>query len=177
MSMHADARHLISKLDMVPIPLEGGWYRQTWRSQTVLPARSLPGYQADKPAGTAILALFCDGPDGFSALHRLPTTEVWHFCGGDPFVLLLLHPDQSSEEIVLGPDLAGADEVQVAVAPGTWMGGAVAPGGRFSLLGCTMAPGFTDDDFQAGERAELMAAYPERAERIRTLTRSRSRRR
>jgi predicted cupin superfamily sugar epimerase len=170
--VHPEAGRLISRLGMVPIPVEGGWYRQTWRSPTVLPAGSVPGYGVAKPAGSAILALFCDAPAGFSAMHRLPTTEVWHFCGGDPFVLLLLRPDGSSEEVVLGPDIAEGNEVQVAVAPGTWMGGEVVAGGRFALVGCTMAPGFTSEDFEAGERAGLVAAYPGRAEQITRLTRS-----
>lgn len=169
--MHPEAALLIERLGMVPIPVEGGWYRQTWRSPTVLPAGSVPGYEVAKPAGSAILALFCDAPDGSSTLHRLPTTEVWHFCGGDPFVLLLLHPDGSSEEFVLGPDVAGGHQVQVAVSPGTWMGGEVIAGGRFALVGCTMAPGFTSDDFEAGERAELVLAYPAQAEQITRLTR------
>jgi uncharacterized protein len=162
--VHPDARALISRLGMAPIPGEGGWYCETWRS-------TLPGYGADKPAGTAILALFCEGPDGFSALHRLPTTELWHFCAGDPFVLLLLGADGSDEELVLGPDLDTGQQVQVPVPPATWMGGRVVTGGRYSLVGCTMAPGFTADDFELGDRDDLVAAYPGRVDEISRLTR------
>jgi uncharacterized protein len=159
---HPDAKTLITRLGMAPIPGEGGWFRETWRS---------PGPPADKPVGTAILALFCDGPEGFSALHRLATTEIWHFCGGDPFVLLLLHADGSSEQVVLGPDVTGGDQVQVPVPAGTWMGGHLAAGGRFALIGCTMAPGFTEDDFETGRLGDLTAAYPDRADQIARLIR------
>jgi predicted cupin superfamily sugar epimerase len=169
--VHPDAKALIERLGMIPIPVEGGWYRQTWRSPEILPGGSVVGLAADAPVGTAILALFCDDPWGFSALHRLAATEVWHFCGGDPFHLLLLHGDGRSEDVVLGPDLATGHEVQQVVASGTWMGGAVAPGGRLSLLGCTMAPGFTDEGLECGERAALIAAFPDRAADITRLTR------
>jgi predicted cupin superfamily sugar epimerase len=169
--MHPDAQELIDRLEMLPLPREGGWFRQSWRSTAVLPAGTVPGYASDKPAGTAILALFCDDPAGFSALHRLPTTEVWHFCGGDAFELLLLRPDGSSEPRLLGPDPIGGHEVQVVVPPETWIGGRVIPGGRFALLGCTMAPGFTPEDLVAGGRSELTAAYPDRADQIAYLTR------
>jgi hypothetical protein len=160
--MHPDAQALIARFAMTPLPVEGGWFRQTWRSTATM---------AGKPAGTAILALFCDGPDGFSAMHRLPTTEIWHFCGGDPFLLLLLHADGTSQQVVLGPDLSRGHEVQVPVPPGTWMGGQVTTGGRYALVGCTMAPGFTSNDLEPGMADELIAAYPDRSEEIAGLTR------
>jgi uncharacterized protein len=162
--VHPDAEAVISRLGMVPLPHEGGWFCETWRS-------TMPGNPAGKPAGTAILALFCEGPAGFSALHRLPTTEIWHFCAGDPFALLLLSAEGRSEEIVLGPDLAAGQRVQVPVPPLTWMGGHVVAGGPYSLIGCTMAPGFTADDFELGQRDDLVAAYPDRAVEISRLSR------
>jgi predicted cupin superfamily sugar epimerase len=174
--MDPDAQALIARFHMVPIPREGGWFCETWRSPITLPAGSLPGYQVDKPAGTAILALFCaDRADGFSALHRLATTEVWHFCGGDPFRLLLVPAAGEVADVVLGPNMTAGDEVQIAVPPGTWMGGQVAPQGRFSLLGCTMAPGFTPEDYEAGrleDQAALTAAYPDREAEIARLIRA-----
>jgi uncharacterized protein len=169
--MHPDARTLITRLHLTPIPLEGGWYCETWRSPLVLPSGSLPGQHVDKPAGTAILALFADGPDGFSALHRLPTPEVWQFCAGDPFMLLLLRADGTSDELTLGPDVLSSHRAQVVVPAGTWMGGELIPGGRFVLFGCTMAPGFTDDDLEIGARDDLIAAYPQHADQITRLTR------
>lgn len=156
--MHAEAAALVRRLGLEPLPVEGGWFRQTWRSPLLL--------EGERPAGTAIIALYTDDPEGFSAMHRLATPEVWHFYGGDSFLLLLLHPDGSSEEVPLGPDL-----VQAVVPAGTWMGGHVVPGGRYSLTGATMAPGFAVEEFEAGDRATLTAAYPSRAAAIERLTR------
>jgi predicted cupin superfamily sugar epimerase len=156
--MDPEAAQLVARLGLEPLPVEGGWFRQTWRSATV--------DAAGRPAGTAIIALYTTDDEGFSALHRLATPEVWHFYGGDPFGLLLLHPDGSSEDVLLG-----TETVQAIVPAGTWMGGRVADGGRFSLTGATMAPGFTAAEFEAGDREALVAAYPSRAFEIARLTR------
>jgi predicted cupin superfamily sugar epimerase len=144
---------LIGRLGLEPIPVEGGWYRVTWRSA----------------AAGAIVALFTDDPVGFSALHRLTVTELWFAHGGEPFELLLLLPDGSSEVVVLGADVPGGQRPFVAVAPGTWMGGR--PVGGWSLLSTVTLPAYTDDAFTAGSRAELIAAYPSRADEILRLTR------
>ncbi|MFI5041350.1 MAG: cupin domain-containing protein [Acidimicrobiales bacterium] len=144
---------LIARLGLEPIPVEGGWFRVTWRS-------------AD--AG-AIVALFTDDDDGFSALHRLTVTELWFAHAGDPFELLLLHPDGSSETLVLGADVLGGQQLHAAVAPGVWMGGR--PLGRWSLLSTVTVPAYTDEAFAPGSRSELAAAYPSRIREIARLTR------
>jgi len=162
--MDAEARALVELLGMEPIPVEGGWFRLTWRSDVQL---------ADgRPAAGAIMALFADTPDGFSALHRLSVTEVWHFYRGAPFQLLLLRPDGRSDIVVLGPAVEHGQLLQLAVPPGVWMGGRVTDDGPFSLVGTTTAPAFTEDAFELGSRAELVAAYPDRADEIRRLTRA-----
>ena len=141
------------RLGLEPIPVEGGWFRVTWRAES---------------AG-AILALFTDEADGFSALHRLRVTELWFFHAGDPFNLLLLHPDGSSAEVVLGAGTGRGQVPQIAVEAGTWMGGA--PRGRWTLLSTVTVPAFTDAAFTAGSRAGLAAAYPDRRADIERLTR------
>ena len=156
--MDPEVAALIAELGLEPLPEEGGWFRQTWQAEQIVDGR---------PGGTAIVALWADGADGFSAMHRLASTEVWHFYRGDPFALLLLHPDGRAEEVALGP--GGA--VQVVVPAGVWMGGRVADGGRYALTGATMAPGFTPEDFELGSAEQLCAAYPSVAGRIRRLTR------
>ncbi|MEZ5264039.1 MAG: cupin domain-containing protein [Acidimicrobiales bacterium] len=94
--------------------------------------------------------------------------ELWHRYLGDPAVLVLLHPDGSWEQVVLGPDLAAGQQVQVVVPAGTWMGCFVPPGGPsgYVLLGCSMAPGFTIEDYEGGERQALLARYPAAAELV-----------
>ncbi|GAA3490876.1 cupin domain-containing protein [Streptomyces cremeus] len=135
-------------------------FRQTWAGKPD---------GAGRPAGTAITVLLTSAPGDFSALHRLPTDEVWHFYQGDPLELLLLAPDGTGHRLRLG----GAEgAVQHVVEAGTWMGARVAPGGVWSLFGTTMAPGFLPTDYEGGDAGELSASYPEHAELVRQLCRA-----
>ncbi|MET7360546.1 cupin domain-containing protein [Streptomyces sp. NPDC005562] len=144
-----------------PLSVEGGLYRRTWTGP--------PGV-GGRPAGSAIIVLLTTIPGDFSALHRLPIDEVWHFYEGDALELLLLAPDGTDRTAVLG---AGG-QVQLVVPAGTWMGARVGSGGRYgwTLFGTTMAPGFVPEDYEGGDAEELSARYPERAQTIRELCRS-----
>jgi predicted cupin superfamily sugar epimerase len=151
---------LIAHFGLEPIPREGGLFRQTWAG---------PERPDGRPEGTAIVALLTAGD--FSALHRLPTDEIWHFYRGDPLELLLLAPDGTTRTVVLGPDVLHGQHVQFTVPAGTWMGGRVAEGGAWALFGCTMAPGFTFEGYEHGDAAELTARYPAQAAEIAGLSR------
>ncbi|GAB2733183.1 cupin domain-containing protein [Streptomyces bullii] len=151
---------LIAHYGLEPIPREGGLFRQTWAG---------PPRPDGRPEGTAIVALLTAGD--FSALHRLPTDEIWHFHLGDPLELLLLAPDGTARTAVLGPDVLGGQQVQLTVPARTWMGARVVTGGAWTLFGCTMAPGFTYEGYEHGDAAQLTARYPEQADRIRELSR------
>ena len=135
-----------------------------------LPVRRI--WDGSKPAGTAIYYLLSDDPDSFSALHRLPTDEVYHFYLGDPVELLLLAPDGGSDVARLGSDLRRGERVQFVVPHGAWQGSRLRPGGRWALLGTTMAPGFDPSDFELGRAAELAERWPECAALIRELSRA-----
>ncbi|MFB4317783.1 cupin domain-containing protein [Actinomadura sp. 21ATH] len=157
---HLDPDAIITRLGLGPLPVEGGLFVQTWRSD--------PG---GAPAGTATYAALTDDPDSFSAMHRLPVDEIWHFYLGDPVDLLLLHPDGTHSTPRLGQDVLGGQHVQFVVPAGYWFGASLAPGGRFALFGNTLAPGFHSGLYEGGERAELTAGWPDAAERITALTR------
>lgn len=165
------ADELIALLHLQPLPGEGGYYRETYRSADRLAAAGLPGrYRTDKSAGTAIYYLLT--PDTVSALHRLPTDEIFHFYLGAPVQMLQLWPDGSGRVVTLGPDLQTGHSPQVVVPHGVWQGSWLVPGGAFALLGTTMAPGFDFADYEAGDRDWLTAQYPAYAEPIRRLTRN-----
>jgi uncharacterized protein len=163
---------VIARLGLEPLPGEGGYFRQTWVSAHHIPPGALGGrYASAKSAGTAIYYLVTDDPQGFSAMHRLPTDEVYHFYLGDPVEQLLLHADGRHEVVVLGPDLRAGQRVQHVAPHDTWQGTRLVPGGRWALLGTTMAPGFDLGDYDGGRRDALIAAYPQAADYIRALTR------
>ena len=157
-------------LQLEPLSIEGGFFRETYRSRWCVSAEYLPdGTRGSRSIGTAIYYLIT--PETFSALHRLPGSEVFHFYLGDPTVMLQLLPDGSSLTITLGNDLAGGQQPQVVVRGGIWQGCKLAQGGKFALMGTTMSPGFDYADYENGDREQLMAQYPSMAEMIRQYTR------
>ena len=166
-------QQLIELLKLAPLPVEGGLFRQTYCAEETIPHSALPArYHGDKPFATAIYYLLTSDPDSFSALHRLPTDEMYHFYLGDPVELLLLFPDGGSRRIVLGQDILQGQQVQFVVPDGVWQGSRLIAGGRFALLGTTMAPGFDPTDYVGGKRSELVTRYPDHADLIRALTRA-----
>ena len=156
-------------LSLAPLPGEGGYFRETYRSPLVIPAEVLPPlYTGPRNAGTAIYYLLT--PETTSRIHRLPGDEVFHFYLGDPVEMLHLHPDGKAGCFIIGNDLERGMRPQVVVPAGVWQGSRLVAGGRFALLGTTMAPGFEFDDFDAGDRAILLGQFPEQADLIRALT-------
>lgn len=163
---------LIARLGLRPLPQEGGWFARIWTSGETLPGAALPPRYGDapRPAGTSILYLIA-GAEG-SALHRLRTDEVWHFHAGSAVELLRLDPATGRGNWTrLGPDVVGGDAPQLVVPHGCWQGARLAAGGRWALLGCTLAPGWADADFALGNRTKLTAAWPQFADDIAALTR------
>jgi predicted cupin superfamily sugar epimerase len=164
------AQQIIDRLHLVPLTIEGGYFRETYRSTLTLPAGALPAaYGGDRHVSTAIYYLLT--PDTFSAIHRVKSDEVFHFYAGDAVEMLQLWPDGSGKTLTIASDLADGHEPQVIVPAGVWQGCRLAHGGDWALMGCTVAPGFEYADYEAGKRAELTAAYPKFAELIASLTR------
>jgi predicted cupin superfamily sugar epimerase len=104
-------------------------------------------------------------------LHALTSTEIYHWHAGAPLRLLLLRPDGSVAEPVLGPDVAAGQRPQLVVPAGTWQGSI--PDGAYTLVGTTVAPPFDWSAFRLGDRTELTVAYPSARARIARLTRPR----
>jgi predicted cupin superfamily sugar epimerase len=168
------ASEIIRSLNLKPHPIEGGFFRETYRSMSLVPALALPpsyGGTTGRSFGTAIYYLLT--PQTFSELHRLPTEEVFHFYLGSPVRMLQLFEDGRAREVVLGTDIRAGQEPQVTVPAGVWQGSRLEPFGEhdFALLGATMAPGFDYADYVSGERAGLIEQYPAHADLIRLLMR------
>lgn len=109
-------------------------------------------------------------PDTFSAMHRLKGDEAYHFYLGDPVEMLNLHPGGQWEVVRLGHDIAGGAQVQHVVGHGVWQGSRLVEGGKYALMGTTMAPGFSMADCEFGSRKTLAADYPGCAGLIGNLT-------
>lgn len=160
-----DARTIIRELGLEP-HLEGGWYRETFRSEAVLPGG---GADSSRNLSTAIYFLLTAG--NASRMHRIAHEELFHFYLGDPVEMLQLRPGGRSARLILGTDLLAGQRPQAVVPAGVWQGSALVEGGNWALLGTTVAPGFDFEDFQIADRQELLAGWPDEAEAIERLTR------
>ena len=127
---------------------EGGWYAETWRSNLTLPPDVLPGYDAPRAAGTAILFLLLPGEE--SAWHTVRGAELWLYHRGAP-VQLELGGDADSPStattISVGADLAAGQQPQALVPPQHWQR-ARCGGTEASLVSCVVVPGFDFADFR-----------------------------
>ena len=159
--MHPDTRAIIKHYQLQRLPVEGTLFTNTYRS--------VLENEDGSPVCTAMIGLYSDEPQSLSCFHRLTCDEIWHFYSGDPLVLVLLHPDSSSEEIVMGTDFGNGERVQFVIPARVWQAGYLKKGGRYALFGCTCAPGFTSASFEAGRAEELTAQYPDRAADIQRL--------
>ena len=155
--MSRDAAYWIEALALAPHP-EGGWFRETWRSPETLDAGLPARFGGGRALATAIVYLLPAG--AHSRLHRLRADEVWHLYDGGPLHLHQLAPERGHVRLTLGLDVRRGESPQAIVPHGTWFGAEVADGAAFALAGCTVAPGFSFEDFELGSRATLLAQYP-----------------
>ena len=160
--IHPDVQAVMDHYQFDRLPVEGTLFKNTYRSSEKL----VDG----EPVGTAIIGMYSNTPLSISCFHKLRSDEIWHVYGGDPFVLVLLHDDGTTEEIMMGNRPEEGQRVQFVVPANTWQAGYLLEGGRYALYGCTMAPGFCGRNFLAGTAEDLVELYPEREEIIRKLS-------
>jgi uncharacterized protein len=127
------AADVMRLLDLRPHP-EGGHFRETFRDQRNFNGRS---------ASTAIYYLLAAGER--SHWHRIDSAEVWHWHAGAALALRVAGPDGTAT-LRLGPDLAAGERPQAIVPAGAWQ--AAESLGEWTLVGCTVAPGFDFSGFE-----------------------------
>jgi len=125
---------IIAKLGLAPHP-EGGHYRQTWVAEAA---------DGGRPAGTCIYFLLREGER--SHWHHVDAAEIWHFYAGAPLILSVSETDTGPRrDLTLGPDLSAGQQPQLVVPPHHWQSAATT--GAYTLVGCTVSPGFRFDGF------------------------------
>lgn len=132
-----DADRIIAELGLEPHP-EGGYFRETFRDADASGGRAY---------STAIYFLLKAGE--VSRWHRVDATEVWHWYAGSPLELITAAPESAKVTMRLGPAVLDGERPQGVVAKGHWQQARSL--GAWSLVGCTVAPGF---DFAGFELAE-----------------------
>jgi len=128
------ADEIIAALDLQPHP-EGGHFRETFRDEAG---------DGQRAHATAIYYLLRAGE--VSRWHRVDAAEVWHWYAGDPLELSISENGASPDIHILGNRIAADERPQAVVPAGAWQSARSL--GDWTLVGCTVAPGFTFEGFE-----------------------------
>ena len=163
-----DPEYWIKKLQLEQHP-EGGYFKECYRSGTEILKDGLPSrYSGNRDAVTSIYFLLKE--NDVSKFHRLKSDEIWHFYTGSPVTIHIIHPEGTYQKITLGPQIDQNMSFQYAIEPNRWFGATVDDPSSFSLVGCTVAPGFNFNEFELAEQNSLLREFPEHEAIIRKLT-------
>jgi predicted cupin superfamily sugar epimerase len=165
-----DAAYWIEKLDLKHHP-EGGYFRETYRSPEVILKQALPErFKSNRVFSTCIYFLLDKAE--FSAFHAVRQDELWHFYGGSSLTIHIIDRKARYSAVKLGQNIENNESFQAVVPAGVWFSAAVDDKASYSLVGCTVAPGFEFADFELAERNRLAALYPAHRKLIEKYTRS-----
>ena len=160
--MRYKADYWIEKLDLQRHP-EGGFYKEVYRSNEVIDEESLPErFRGTRCLSTSIYFLLKG--DEFSAFHRIKSDEVWHFHAGTGLTLYIIEKSGDLSVLKLGSDFEKNEQFQITIPKESWFAAKVVSKKSFTLVGCTVAPGFDFSDFELGDKTELCSKYPQHKE-------------
>lgn len=169
MALDLRIEEIVAHYQMLPHP-EGGYYKETYRSTERIAQQGLPNrFKGDRYFGTAIYFLLDQG--NFSAFHRIKSDEIWHFYAGQALEIFVLQDNGELQIIPLGNQIQAGETFQATVPAGSWFASRPAANTSFSLVGCTVAPGFDFADFEMAKAEELVELFPQHASLIRELCR------
>lgn len=161
--------NIIKKLELLPHP-EGGYYKQTYKSAGEIDLSSLGDrYTSKRSYSTCIYFLLTS--ESFSAFHRIKQDEIWHFYDGSPILLHIITESGNHTTHLIGRDIQNGEVPQFVVPGGVWFAAEATDDNSYSLVGCTVAPGFDFEDFELKSKKELITLFPEREEIISKLSR------
>lgn len=164
-----EAEKIAGILNMKPHP-EGGFYKETYRSEGSIS-------EADLDKNIVGKRNYCTGiyflltSHSFSAFHRINQDEMWHFYKGSPLKLHIISENGDYSHVIIGNNLEKGEVPQFTVKARDWFASEVADKGDYTLVGCTVSPGFDFRDFELPERETLIAMFPEHSNIITRLTR------
>jgi predicted cupin superfamily sugar epimerase len=156
--LNEQAEYWIEKLNLRQHP-EGGFFTEVYRSKRYV---HLPEFDGPRSVCTAIYYLLIG--DQYSFFHRIKSDEIWHFYAGSS---LLLHIIEEKEEktrlldISLGSNIDNNETFQAVINSGSWFAASVIDDDSYSLVGCTVSPGFEYRDWEIGQMQKLSRLYPQ----------------
>lgn len=160
------AKEVIKQLNLKPLNDEGGYFRQTFKSERSNVSPTVYGTNPDVARAFSTAIYFLVVPNSFSALHRIPSDEVFHFYGGDPVEMIQIDQNGNISHFILGGDIFNGQTPQIVVPRGVWQGSRLIKGGAWALMGTTVAPGFEFIDLEVADRETLLKEFPQHSNDI-----------
>ena len=160
---------IVNQLNLQPHP-EGGFYKEVYRSTDVITREFLPLiFSGSRAFSTSIYFLI--KADSFSAFHKIKSDETWHFYFGHALEIIEIDEFGNLIKTMVGSNLIAGEVFQYTVKKNTWFASRVLKGGDFSLVGCSVSPGFDFIDFEMATRDHLYTEFPQHKTIINELTR------
>ena len=148
------ASEVIESLKLAPLPIEGGFFRETFRNTEM----------------TCIYYLITQ--ESFSTLHSLSSSEIWHYYAGNPAQMIQISPSGELLKFTLGSDLKAGQSPQVIVKAHSLQGTKIVGDGTWTLFGCSVSPAFEAAQFTHVQRCEMIKKFPYHFDLISRYTKS-----
>lgn len=150
-------KYWIDQLELEKHP-EGGYFAESYRSKI---KAEFDGFEGERNLSTGIYFLIDQGV--FSAFHRIKSDEMWHFYTGNPLIVHMIDAKGNYSNQIIGANVEKGEKLQFVVPAEVWFASEVKNGGDYSLVGCTVSPGFNFADFELAE-ANLAQKFPQHRE-------------
>ena len=160
------ARFWIKKLKLDKHP-EGGYFTNTYTSNKKIELR---GYDGFRYSCSAIYYLLTGNQ--FASFHIMKSDEIWHFYSGSSLTLHIIDLKGQLNKILVGPNLKEGERFQVIVKSGCWFAASINEKKSYSLVGCTVSPGFDYRDWKIGNRKNLSEKFPQHKKIIEKYTKA-----
>ncbi len=147
-----DGKEIVQKLGLLAHP-EGGFYKETYRTSSSM----LTEQNAIRNVCTAIYFLLEN--DNISMFHRIQSDELWFFHQGEPLEIVFIK-EGVLNSIILGNSFENGEVPQATIPANTWFASSVKQRNGYSLVSCTVAPGFDFADFELASRESLVQEFP-----------------
>jgi len=165
------AEEIIRVMDLKPLPEEGGYYRETYRSDYGTNPANVFDVDADSDRNLSTAIYYLVSAGSFSAIHRIKSDEVFHFYAGDPIEMMQIDAEGNKSNIIMGNNVLEGQVPQVVVPRNGWQALRLVEGGSWALWGTTVAPGFEFEDFEVGTRKQMLQLFPQHEDDIIRFTR------
>jgi len=163
-----NATYWIEKLGLQKHP-EGGYYKEIYKSKEFIAKDALPTRFSGKRAFSTSIYFLLNKKE-VSAFHRIKQDEIWHFYAGSSLTIHIIDQQGRYSIAQLGRYFEKGSSFQVVIPAGSYFAAAVHNPASYSLMGCTVAPGFDFADFEMPSQSKLLKLFPQHAALIKRFS-------